>query len=60
MEEKPKSGLIKFKSEDRQRIYRESKVVRDLGTGCFQPGHKDSAISFVKLSFPGCQTTLSL
>lgn len=43
MEEKP--GLIKSKGEDRQlSLYRESEVVDDLGTRCFQSGHKDSAI----------------
>lgn len=31
MEENPKSGLVKFKGEDRQHIYRESEVVCDLG-----------------------------
>lgn len=45
VEEKRKSGIVKFKGEDRQHIYRESEVVRDLGTRCLQSGHKDSAIS---------------
>lgn len=45
-EEKPKSGLVKFKGEDRQlSLYKESEIVGDLGTRCFQSGHKDSAIS---------------